>query len=120
MIAGYMARYNKSPARQAVEEYMKIAKKYGVTPSQLALAWCNQRWTVTSTIIGATSMDQLKVSQRDTYSYERWAMCVGFDGRDCVQENIDAFNIELPDEAINEINLVHAAARDPSNQPLEG
>ena len=59
--AGYMARYNKSPARQATERYMEVAKKYGLTPVQLALAWCNQRWTVTSTIIGATSLEQLKV-----------------------------------------------------------
>ena len=56
-----MARYNASPARQAVSEYMSIAKKHGLTPTELALAWCNQRWTVTSTIIGATSMKQLKV-----------------------------------------------------------
>lgn len=59
--SGYMARYNKSPARQAVSEYMEVAKKHGLTPTELAIAWCNQRWTVTSTIIGATSMKQLKV-----------------------------------------------------------
>lgn len=61
-LTGYMARYNSSPARQVVGEYVKIAKKHGMTPSELALAWCNQRWTVTSTIIGATKMDQLKVT----------------------------------------------------------
>lgn len=58
-----MARYNASPARQAVSEYLKVAEKHGLTPTELAIAWCNQRWTVTSTIIGATSMKQLKVSK---------------------------------------------------------
>jgi len=59
---GYMARYNASPARTAVGEYVEIALKYGVTPTQLALAWCHQRSCVTSTIIGATSAEQLKVT----------------------------------------------------------
>jgi aryl-alcohol dehydrogenase-like predicted oxidoreductase len=55
-----MARYTKSLAREAVAEYSAVAKKHGLTPTQLALAWCKSKWQVTSTIIGATSMDQLK------------------------------------------------------------
>jgi aryl-alcohol dehydrogenase-like predicted oxidoreductase len=35
-----MERYNKSLARDATEEYVKVAQKYGLTPTQLALAWC--------------------------------------------------------------------------------
>lgn len=62
MITGYMARYNKSPAKAAVAAYAEIALKYGLTPTQLALAWCYQRPSVTSTIIGATTSEQLKVS----------------------------------------------------------
>lgn len=62
MVTGYMARYNASPARTAVGEYVEIALKYGLTPTQLALAWCHQRSCVTSTIIGATSAEQLKVT----------------------------------------------------------
>ena len=61
-MTGYMARYNASPARTAVGEYVEIALKYGMTPTQLALAWCHQRSCVTSTIIGATSTKQLKVT----------------------------------------------------------
>ena len=57
----YMARYNKTLARQAVGDYAGIAHKHGLTPTQLALDWNTQRWPVTSTIIGATTMDQLKV-----------------------------------------------------------
>jgi aryl-alcohol dehydrogenase-like predicted oxidoreductase len=37
-----MERYNKSYARTATEEYVKVAEKHGLTPTQLALAWC--RW----------------------------------------------------------------------------
>lgn len=61
--AGYMERYTKSLAKQAVAEYAAVAKKHGVTPTELALAWCKQKWQVASTIIGATSMDQLKVRE---------------------------------------------------------
>lgn len=57
-----MARYNKSPAKTAVNAYIELAAKYGVTPTQLALAWLHQRSCVTSTIIGATSAEQLKVT----------------------------------------------------------
>lgn len=59
--AGYMARYQQSLAREAVAEYVKVAESFGLTPTQLALAWCKSRWFVASTIIGATTMKQLKV-----------------------------------------------------------
>lgn len=57
-----MARYNQSPAKAAVSAYIELALKYGVTPTQLALAWLHQCSHVTSTIIGATSAEQLKVT----------------------------------------------------------
>ena len=56
-----MERFNKSLAREAVSEYADIAQGYGITPTQLALAFCKSRWFVASTIIGATSLPQLKV-----------------------------------------------------------
>lgn len=40
LFKGYMERYNKSLARDATEEYVKLAQKYDLTPTQLALAWC--------------------------------------------------------------------------------
>ena len=61
--AGYMERYTKSLAKQAVGEYAQVAQKHGLTPTQLALAWCKSRWNVASTIIGATSLEQLKVGK---------------------------------------------------------
>lgn len=89
LFPGYMERYNKSFAVNAVAEYVKVAEKHGMTPSELALAWCKSRWFVTSTIIGATSMPQLK-------------------------ENINAFNMELTPECIEDINKVFGQYRDPS------
>jgi len=44
----------------ATKAYVGIAQKHGLSPVQLALAWCNQVDGVTSSIIGATSMAQLK------------------------------------------------------------
>ncbi|MUK92587.1 aldo/keto reductase [Aliivibrio fischeri] len=68
-------------ANEAVRAYMNVAEKHGYTPCQLALAWCDQVDGVTSTIIGATSLEQLK-------------------------ENIEAFSKPLSDEAISDINTV--------------
>ena len=68
---------------EAVAAYCEIAKKAGITPSQLALAWCDQVDGVTSTIIGATSVAQLK-------------------------EDIEAFDIVLSEETLAEIAKVHA------------
>lgn len=69
---------NQEPVHQAVAAYAKIAKKYDMTPSQLSLAWVNQFDWVTSNIIGATKMSQLK-------------------------ENLAAFEMTLSQEALEEI-----------------
>ena len=84
-----MARYNKSLAKEAVGEYVKVAEKHGLTPTQLALAWVNSRWFVASTIVGATTLEQLK-------------------------ENMDAFNVELSPEALQDIDAVYRRWRDPA------
>lgn len=41
-----MERYIASLARTATEEYTALAARHGLTPVQLALAWCNSRWWV--------------------------------------------------------------------------
>lgn len=51
---------DKENAHKAVSAYSEIAKENGFTSAQLALAWCDQIDGVTSTIIGATNMVQLK------------------------------------------------------------
>lgn len=48
--AGYMARYNKSLAKEAVAAYAEVARQHGLTPTQLALAWVHSRWFVASTM----------------------------------------------------------------------
>ncbi|BFM06584.1 aldo/keto reductase [Halioxenophilus aromaticivorans] len=60
-------------AAEAVQAYVDLAKEHSITPSQLAIAWCDQVDGVTSTIIGATSMAQL-------------------------EEDINAFDITLSDD----------------------
>ena len=66
---------------QAIAAYVEVADKHGITPSQLALVWCDQIDGVTSTIIGATTMEQLK-------------------------EDIDAFDIEYTEELKLDIRKV--------------
>lgn len=46
----------------AVDAYLAIATKHGLDPSQMALAWCNSRPFVTSSIFGATSIAQLETA----------------------------------------------------------
>ena len=76
-------------AMKAYEEYYKLAKEYDMTMAQLAQAFVNTRPFVTSNIIGATTMDQLK-------------------------ENIDSVNIELSQEIIERINMIHNNNPNPS------
>ena len=76
-------------AMKAYEEYYKLAKEYDMTMAQLAQAFVNTRPFVTSNIIGATTMDQLK-------------------------ENIDSVNIELSDEIMEKINVIHNNNPNPS------
>ncbi|XP_027366368.1 uncharacterized protein LOC113872766 isoform X1 [Abrus precatorius] len=60
LFPGYMERYNKSVAREATKKYLEVAKKHGLTPVQIALGFARDRPFVTSSIIGATSVEQLK------------------------------------------------------------
>ncbi|AOT07307.1 aldo/keto reductase [Pseudoalteromonas luteoviolacea] len=68
-------------SQQATAAYQEVAHEHHLSTTQLALAWCDQVDGVTSTIIGATSMAQLK-------------------------ENITAFDIPLPPEALAEIDTI--------------
>ena len=76
-------------AMKAYDEYYKLAKDNNMTMVQLAQSFVNSRPFVTSNIIGATTMEQLK-------------------------ENIDAIDIELSDEIMNKINLIHNNNPNPS------
>ena len=82
-------RYHNERTYNAVDEYFKIAKKNTVSLTQLSQAFVNSRDFVTSNIIGATTMSQLK-------------------------ENVESINISLTEEVINEINLVHEKIPNPA------
>lgn len=53
-------RYENPTADAAIRKYLALAKEFGLDPAQMALAFVNSRSFVTSNIIGATSMEQLK------------------------------------------------------------
>ncbi|MDY0781319.1 NADP(H)-dependent aldo-keto reductase [Tenacibaculum sp. IB213877] len=85
----FIARYMTEGSLKAVAEYEKVAHKHGLTLSELSLAFINQLPFVTSNIIGATKMDQLK-------------------------ENINSININLSEEILADIEAVHAAMPNPA------
>ena len=57
-----LQRYETDGAEAAIDGYLEIAAKYGIDPSQLANQFVTTRAFVTSNIIGATSMEQLKLA----------------------------------------------------------
>ncbi len=82
-------RYSSENCKKATQLYNEIAKKYDLSLTQMALAFVNQQAFVSSTIIGATSLEQLK-------------------------ENLASIEVILSDEIINEINQVQALIPDPA------
>jgi len=60
LFEGFGARYGKPNTARAVAAYTELAERHGLTPTQLALAFVYSRWCVASTIIGATTMEQLR------------------------------------------------------------
>jgi aryl-alcohol dehydrogenase-like predicted oxidoreductase len=85
----FIARYKNEGSEKAVRRYAEIAKKHGITLSELSLAFINQLPFVTSNIIGATKMDQLK-------------------------ENIGSIHIDLSKEILKEIEAVHSEIPNPA------
>ena len=74
-------RYNTPNLNNAVDEYYKISKKYNLDMAQMSLKFCEIQEFMTSVIIGATTMEQLKT-------------------------NIESVNVNLSDDVIKEINHV--------------
>jgi len=83
-----LERYEKPGAEVAIREYLQIAADHGLNPVQMALAFVNQQPFVTSNIIGATSIEQLK-------------------------ENIDSLAITLSQEVLDAIDKVHLKSPNP-------
>jgi aryl-alcohol dehydrogenase-like predicted oxidoreductase len=57
---GFAQRYEKPGVAPAVAAYRALAQAHGLTPTQLALAFVRSRWFVASTIVGASTLTQLK------------------------------------------------------------
>ncbi|WP_367755915.1 aldo/keto reductase [Flavobacterium sp. WC2430] len=83
------SRYSSEQCTQATKLYEEIAIKNGLSLTELSLAFVEQQPFLTSTIIGATTMEQLK-------------------------ENIDTINVTLSDEVLQAINEVQAIIPDPA------
>ena len=68
LFEGYMNRYKQSLAQEAVEKYCEIAKKHNMTPTEMTLGWVYNQKHVASTIIGATTLTQLRENLGTTCS----------------------------------------------------
>lgn len=82
-------RYNHKYVQKPVQAYVKLAKKHGLDPAKLALAFVNSREFVTSNIIGATSIEQLKV-------------------------DISSVDVKLSEEILSEIEEIHKEFPNPT------
>jgi len=78
----YYTRYTKPSASIAIEKYFDIAKKFNLDFAQMSIKFCEIQKFLTSVIIGATSMEQLKI-------------------------DIESVNVNLTEEIIKKINDVH-------------
>ena len=82
-------RWGRPEALEAARRYNRLAREHGLTPTQMALAFCYTKWQVASTIIGVTSLAQL-------------------------DENLDAWSTQLSPELLAAIDAVRWELRDPA------
>ena len=82
-------RWGRAEALTAARRYNALARQHGLTPTQMALAFCYTKWQVASTIIGVTSLAQL-------------------------DEDIDAFGTVLSPELLKQIDAIRWEIRDPA------
>ena len=88
LFGDYFTRYTKTHVPEIVEKYFKISSKYNLNFAQMSLKFCEIQKFITSVIIGATTMEQLKT-------------------------NVESVNVKLNTEIINEINKIHAQHSNP-------
>lgn len=82
-------RYTNPQAEAATKAYVALARKHGLDPAQMALAYVSSRGFVTSNIIGATTMEQLR-------------------------SNIDSLSVQLSQEVIDAIDAIHKTQPNPA------
>jgi len=83
------ARYSSEQSTLATKKYLELAEKHNLSLAQMALAFINEQPFVTSNIIGATNLNQLK-------------------------ENIDSINLTLSEEILQAINVIHCVIPNPA------
>jgi len=83
------SRYSSLEATNATKEYLKIARDNSLSLTQMSLAFVNQQPFVTSNIIGATNLTQLA-------------------------ENISSIEVNLSEEILTKINVIHSKIPNPS------
>ena len=84
-----LSRFSGENSMRATEFYNEIAKKYEMSLTQMSLSFVNSRSFVTSNIIGASKLSQLK-------------------------ENIESINIDLSEDVLSEIEKVHNMIPNPA------
>lgn len=89
LFKGFAQRYEKPGVQPAVAAYAELAGKLGMSPAQMALSFVYHRWFVGSTVIGATSIEQLN-------------------------ENLDAWEKPLSADALAEIEALHLRTMNPA------
>lgn len=82
-------RWGRPEALAAARRYNALAIENGMTPTQLALAFCYTKWQVASTIIGVTSVAQL-------------------------DEDLNAWGTTLSPELLKQIDAIRWEIRDPA------
>ena len=85
----HYARYSQPRGIAATRKYVDLANQHGLDPSQMALAYINSRRFVSATIIGATTLEQLK-------------------------SNIDSDDLILDDSILEGIEAIHATDPNPA------
>jgi aryl-alcohol dehydrogenase-like predicted oxidoreductase len=83
-----LQRYETPAADRAFESYFALAEHRGISPTALALKFCDTRPFVASTIIGATTMDQLEA-------------------------DLDAFDLPWPEDLEDAVNALHGEQPNP-------
>jgi aryl-alcohol dehydrogenase-like predicted oxidoreductase len=82
-------RWGRSESLAAARRYNHLARDNGLSPTQMALAFCYTKWQVASTLIGVTSVAQL-------------------------DEDLDAYGTTLSAEVLAEIDRIRWEIRDPA------
>ena len=82
-------RYSSPEAERATAEYVALARRHGLDPAQMALAYVRTRPFVTSVILGATTMEQLEA-------------------------DLASADLELPPEVLEGIEAIHARQPNPA------